>query len=87
MTTRVRKVITAIDTNGNAFSEIHTETLYGEKWILNDPVSLSTTGPEADEWKQVYNATLESQRDSLLSQVKTLQIQVANLQAQVNLLN
>lgn len=96
--TRVRRVVTTIDSNGSAFSEVHTETQYGERWLPNDPTSLATAGDEAAAWKAEYNAALESERDSLLTTVATLtterdsalahvvplQSQVAELQAQLD---
>tara|TARA_R110000868_G_scaffold101057_1_gene278192 strand:- start:1770 stop:2336 length:567 start_codon:yes stop_codon:yes gene_type:complete len=64
MTTRIRKVITAIDVNGNAFSEQHTETqrLNGT-WEQNDPTPLT----DGSAWATQYNAALESANAQLVS--------------------
>lgn len=61
MTTRIRKVITAIDTNGNAFSEQHTETQVGEKWFPDDPTPLV----DGSAWATQYNAAIESENTTL----------------------
>lgn len=67
MTTRIRKVITAIDANGNAFSEQHTETLVGDKWFQNDPTTLT----DGSVWATQYNAALEATNAQLVSAHKT----------------
>ncbi len=79
MSTRIRRIVTAIDAKGNAFAEAHTETEVGDKWYPNDPVSLDLAGPEADEWKATFNAatlaenkSMAIERDSLVTQVASL---------------
>lgn len=79
MTTRIRKVITAIDAAGKAFSEVHSETQVGDNWYPNDPVSLEDAGPEAAAWVELYGATqaaqitaLTAERDSLAAEVDRL---------------
>jgi hypothetical protein len=67
MTTRIRKVITAIDANGNAFSEQHTETLVDGKWFQNDPTTLT----DGSAWADQYNAALEATNAALVSAHKT----------------
>lgn len=67
MTTRIRKVITAIDASGNAFSEVHSETQVGERWFPNDPTSLSVAGPEASAWQEQFNSAVSSELDTLKS--------------------
>lgn len=68
MTTRIRKVITAIDANGNAFSEQHTETqrLNGT-WEQNDPTTLT----DGSVWATQYNAALEATNAHLVAAHKT----------------
>lgn len=61
MTTRIRKVITAIDTNGNAFSEQHAETLVGDKWFPLDPSPLVN----GSAWATQYNAAIEAENTKL----------------------
>jgi len=64
MSTRVRKVLTTIDASGNPFSEIHTETLVGEKWFPNDPVPLANAGPEAIAWQSQFSAAVSAKYDA-----------------------
>lgn len=59
--TRIRKVITAIDTNGNAFSEQHVEALVGDKWFPLDPTPLV----DGSAWATQYNAAIETENTSL----------------------
>jgi hypothetical protein len=74
MTTRIRKVITAIDTNGNAFSEQHTETQVGDKWVLNDPTPLDNT----TAWGEQYSAILEAENTTLKTAKTTLETDLAS---------
>jgi hypothetical protein len=83
MATRLRKVITAIDANGTPFSEVHTETLVSEKWYANDPVTLDLAGPEADAWKELYNASALAECSGLRSQVVHKNDAIAALTKQV----
>lgn len=84
MTTRLRKVITALDANGQAFSEVHTETLVGEKWFPNDPTTLDAAGPEADAWKTLYNASALAECADLRSQIVQKNDEIAALTRQVD---
>lgn len=98
MTSRVRRVVTAIDASGSAFSEVHTETQVGERWFPDDPTSLAQDSPELADWRAQYGGALEAERNSLaaqvamltaerdeaLAQVEPLQTQVASLQAQLD---
>lgn len=88
MTTRIRKVITAIDFAGNAFSEIHSETQVGDRWYPNDPVSLDNAGPEAAAWQALYGATqaaqiaaLTAERDAAIAALQPLQSEIDRLTA------
>lgn len=79
MTTRVRKVITAVDSAGVPFSEVHTETLVGNRWMPNDPTSLADAGPEAAAWKSQFNAAVSAQFDALKAQHAAAQAELATL--------
>lgn len=61
MTTRIRKVFTAIDANGNAFSEQHAETLVNGKWFALDPTPLV----DGSAWATQFNAALELENSKL----------------------
>lgn len=73
MTTRIRKVITAIDSNGNAFSEQHTETQVGEKWFPNDPTPLDNTSA----WGAQFSATLEAENTTLKTAKSAIEADLA----------
>lgn len=77
--TRIRRVITAINPAGQAFSEVHSETQVGERWLANDPKPLADAGTEAAAWKTEYAAALEAERNSLLTSVSALNARVATL--------
>lgn len=83
MNTRVRKVVTAINRDGVAFSEVHTETLHGESWRPNDPVTLDNTGPEAKEWQERYNAAALAQAASLRIENEQLRSQLETAQGEL----
>ncbi|MFY7700630.1 MAG: hypothetical protein ACOVQH_10205, partial [Burkholderiaceae bacterium] len=81
MTTRIRKVITAIDTNGNAFSEQHAETLVGDKWFPLDPSPLVS----GSAWATQYNAAIEAEnarlKDDKSELNNALAIKISQLEA------
>jgi hypothetical protein len=97
MTTRIRKVITAIDANGNAFSEQHTETQVGDKWFPNDPTpldSLSSWGTQFAASVQTENATLKADLaakttayDAEVAKSEALEADKATLTDQLQLAN
>ncbi len=80
MTTRTRKVVTAISESGQAVSEIHTETLIGDRWFPNDPLPLDSLS----EWAATFNAAIESERNSLASQLTSIQSQLEQVTAERN---
>jgi hypothetical protein len=69
MATRIRKVVTAYDTQGRAFSEQHTETEVNGKWYPNDPITLDSTS----EWAGEFNAALESENKELQKKIVALE--------------
>lgn len=91
MTTRLRRVITAIDSAGKPFAEIHRETEVNGKWYPDDPVPLSQAGADAVEWKATFNAAVQAENDQLKSDIVTLNAThsaaVAELQAKITAAN
>lgn len=87
MTTRLRKVITAIDANGKPFSEIHRETEVNGKWYPDDPVPLSQAGPDSDVWKTTFNAAVLAENESLKTTLATIatdhEATLADLRSQI----
>jgi hypothetical protein len=81
MTTRIRKVFTAIDANGNAFSEQHAETLVGGKWFPLDPTPLV----DGSAWATQYNAAIEAEntrlKDEKANLTSALEIKTSQLEA------
>lgn len=77
MTTRTRKVITAIDANGKPFAEIHRETQIGERWFPDDPVPLELGGADAEAWKTEFNAAQQAENTSLKAEAETLKAEHA----------
>lgn len=91
MTTRIRRVVTAIDADGKTFSEVHSEVQAGERWFPLDPVSLVDAGPDAKAWQDQYGATqseeigtLTAERDQLKSELDTANSTIETLQPQVD---
>jgi hypothetical protein len=83
MTTRIAKVITAIDTKGNAFSEQHTETLVDGKWLPNDPTPLDSL----TVWGEKFSAAVQAEKAELVAAhktaIKTLEDSVAEKTATI----
>ena len=88
MTTRIRKVITAIDAAGNAFSEVHSETQVGDRWYPDDPVTLDNAGPEAAAWQAIYDAAQAAQITALTAErdgaTAALETQRVTMQAEID---
>lgn len=72
MTTRTRKVITAIDAAGKPFAEIHRETQVGEKWYPDDPVPLELGGEDAAAWQAEFNAAQQAENTAIKAELETL---------------
>ena len=90
MTTRIAKVITAIDANGNAFSEQYTETLVNGKWLPNDPMPLDSLTVWGQQFaaavqaeKEVLAAAHKSELDAKESELTTANATIAALEARV----
>lgn len=89
MSVRIRKVITAIAEDGHAFSEVHREHLIGHAWHPVDPVSFASEDVAA--WALQYGAQLESERDAIAAQLKTVEAaadaELAKFLEQISALN
>lgn len=80
---RIRKVITAVDVNGNTFAEIHHETKVGNRWYPEDPVPLDEAGPEAKKWKDDFGAAQQAELKRLRAELEDKNGKVLSLEAEV----
>lgn len=82
MTTRIAKVITAIDLNGNAFSEQYTETQRPDgTWEAKDPTPLDSL----TVWGQQFAAAVQAEKDALVAELATANTTIAELESDLSI--